>query len=72
MVDCPHRALAAACSAPSGHVPNPVPDVVPQPEPRTPPPEQPPEIIEPSLPDEHPPVRDPVGPGDLVWLRRLH
>ncbi len=55
-------------------VPPPVPDVVP-PAPRPPgtpretPPETPPEIIEPSLPGEHVPVRDPVtpNPSDPRW-----
>ena len=48
-------------------VPQPAPDVVP-PAPRPPgtphetPPETPPEIIEPPMPGEHVPVRDPVAP----------
>jgi hypothetical protein len=63
-------------------IPQPAPDVIPlppTPHPRQTPdtpaeigPAHPPEVIEPSLPGEHAPVRDPIVPGDTGGTPPLH
>jgi len=71
----PQTLSAGRDRAQSMHVPQPVPDVVPStpplhgpgetpgaPPPEMPPNSVPPEIIEPALPGEHSPVRDPQTP----------
>jgi hypothetical protein len=45
-------------------VPQPAPDIVPMPPPAPPSPDTPPEIIEPPLPGEQIPVREPIVPGE--------
>lgn len=68
----PYRPLFATLPSPAPsptEMPPPTPDVVPLPTPERPP-GQPPEIIEPPMPDEQVPVREPDlpdEPGQAVW-----
>jgi hypothetical protein len=66
--------LAALVAAGDGaDVPQPGPDIVPTPGPHPvpPPPPLPPEIIEPPFPEQHPPVREPIVPGEPLGRHRL-